>query len=189
LGHGIDVNCNHKDSDGLAESLERLLKNGAPRAEIDAFKLWLAFIDHGDTKMDNHKFSCLDAKKNADNTKTCEPDKAVFYVADMGSTFGYSASSEKKATLAGWKGKDPIKVSGGKCSTTAKSVGDASVSEAGRKLLADGLQRLLDAEQSDHLITRVFHASRNEERDESPEAWTAEFERKAKTIIDARCSN
>jgi hypothetical protein len=189
LGHGIDVNCNHKDSDGLAESLERLLKNGAPRAEIDAFKLWLAFIDHGDTKMDNHKFSCLDAKKNADNTRTCEEGQAVFYVADMGSTFGYSASSEKKATLAGWKGKDPIKVSGGRCSTTAKSVGDASISEAGRKLLADGLQRLLDAEQSGHLITKVFRASRNEERDQPPEAWTAEFERKAKTIIDARCSN
>jgi len=31
----------------------------------------------------------------------------------MGSTFGYSSASEKKATLAMWKGKDPIRVSGG----------------------------------------------------------------------------
>jgi len=55
--------------------------------------------------------------------------------------------------------------------------------------LADGLQRLLDAEKSDGLITKVFRASRNAERDEAPEAWTAEFVRKARTIIDARCSN
>lgn len=189
LGKGIDVKCNNKDSGALAGSLQKLLQNGAPRAEIDAFKLWLAFIDHGDTKTDNHKFACLKSRKNPDNTRTCEPGEAVFYVSDMGSTFGYSASSEKKATLAAWQGKDPIKVSGGRCTTTAKSVGDASISEEGRELLARGLQRLLEAERADGTITGVFRASRNAERDQSPEAWTAEFVRKARTIIDARCSN
>jgi hypothetical protein len=113
----------------------------------------------------------------------------VFYVSDMGSTFGYSSSSEKKATLAGWRGKDPIRASGGRCTTTAKSVGDANISEAGRQLLASGLQRLLDAEMKNGLITRVFRASRNSERDQPAEAWTAEFTRKARTIIDARCAN
>jgi len=189
LGKGIDVKCNNKDSGAIAESLGNLLQGGAPRAEIDAFKLWLAFIDHGDTKTDNQKFGCLDSEKNADGTRTCKPGQAVYYVSDMGSTFGYSSASEKKARLEGWKGKDPIKVSGGRCTTTAKSVGDAGVSEAGRQLLATGLQRLLDVEKSDGTITRVFRASRNQERDQAPEAWTAEFERKAKTIIDARCSN
>jgi hypothetical protein len=189
LGHGIDVKCNNKDSGALAGSLEKLLKSGGNRAEIDAFKLWLAFIDHGDTKADNQKFSCLDSKKNADGTRICKPDQAVYYVADMGSTFGYSSASEKKAKLAVWKDKDPIKVDGGRCHTKAKSVGDTEISEAGRLLLANGLQRLLDAEKTDNLITRVFRASRNSERDQAPEAWTAEFVRKARTIIDARCSN
>ncbi len=189
LARGIDVKCNHKDSGPLAESLQKLLQNGAPRAEIDAFKLWLAFIDHGDTKTDNHKFACLKSKKNSDNTRTCEPGEAVFYVGDMGSTFGFSSSSEKKARLEGWRHKDPIKVSGGRCSTTAKSVGDTSISEEGRRLLADGLQRLLDAEKRDKTITRVFQASRNAERDRPAAEWTAEFERKARMIIDARCSN
>jgi hypothetical protein len=106
----------------------------------------------------------------------------------MGSTFGFSTASEKKATLVLWKGKDPIKVSGGRCSTTAKSVGDAQISEEGRALLAGNLQRLLDAEANNGMITRVFKASRNDERDQSAEAWAAEFIRKAKTIIDARCS-
>src|ERR1700704_3488223 len=100
----------------------------------------------------------------------------------MGSTFGYSSSSEKKARLAVWKVKDPIKVSGGHCTTTAKSVGDASISEAGRQLLATNLQRLLDAERTDGTITGVFRASRNAERDQSPQEWTREFERKARTI-------
>lgn len=189
LGNGIDVNCDSKDSGALAPSLDKLLKSGAPRAEIDAFKLWLGFIDHGDTKADNQKFSCLDSSKNPDGSRICKPGQAVYYVSDMGSTFGYSSASEKKVRLANWKGKDPIKVSGGHCSTTAKSVGATDISEAGRDLLARGLQHLLDEEQSDSLITRVFRASRNDERDAPAEQWSAEFQRKAKMIIDARCSN
>lgn len=189
LGHGIDVDCDSKDSAAVAPSLSKLLQAGSPRAEIDAFKLWLAFIDHGDTKADNQKFSCLDPKKNPDGSRMCKPGAAVYYVSDMGSTFGYSSASENKARLKSWQGKDPIKVSGGRCTTTAKSVGDNSISEGGRALLANGLQKLLDAEQSDGLITKVFRASRNDERDQAPEAWTAEFVRKAKTIIEARCSN
>lgn len=188
LARGIDVKCNDKDSGPLAGTLQKLLENGAPRAEIDAFKIWLAFIDHGDTKTDNHKFACLNSKKKADNTRSCEPGEAVFYVGDMGSTFGYSSSSEKKATLATWRGKDPIKVSGGSCTTTAKSVGDPKISEEGRKLLATNLQRLLDAEKQNGTITKVFRASRNAERDRPAEEWTAEFVRKAQLIIDARCS-
>src|ERR1044071_2584932 len=188
LGRGIDVKCNNKDSAPLGETLTNLVKSGAPRAEIDAFKLWLAFIDHGDTKADNHKFACLSSKKNGD-TRMCEPGEAVFYVGDMGSTFGFSTSSEKKARLDTWRHKKPIEIKGGACMATAKSVGDTSISEGGRKLLADNLQRLLDAEQQNQTITRVFAASRNAERDRPPAEWVAEFVRKARMIIDARCTN
>ena len=188
LGKGIDVKCNNKDTGPLAETLRNLQQGGTSASEIDAFKLWLAFIDHGDTKTNNHKFACLDSQKNSDGTITCKPGAAVYYVSDMGSTFGHSSASENKARLRDWKeAKDPIIVSNGRCTTTAKGVGDTNISEGGRQLLANGLQKLLDREKSDGLITRVFRASRNEERDESPEAWTAEFVRKARTIIDARC--
>lgn len=186
LAKGIDVNCNGKDAAPLAETLHSLRANSP--AQVDAFKLWLAFIDHGDTKTDNHKIACLDSEKHG-NARVCKPGEAIFYVSDMGSTFGFSASSESKARLANWKKKDPIKVSGGQCMSTAKSIGDAKVSEAGRKLLADQLQRLLDAESANGTITKVFAASRNAERDEAPQAWTAEFTRKARMIIDARCGN
>lgn len=188
LAHGVDTNCDRKDSGSLAGSLQKLLNNGAPRAEIDAFKLWLAFIDHGDTKTDNHKFACLDSVK-MENARTCKPGEAVFYVSDMGSTFGYATASEKKARLDIWRKKDPIKMTGSGCNTTAKSVGDTKISEAGRQLLATNLQRLLDAENENGLITRVFAASRNAERDQPPGEWTAEFIRKAKMIINARCTN
>jgi hypothetical protein len=184
LAKGLDVDCNNKDSGSLAESLQKLAQNS--RAEVDAFKLWLAFIDHGDTKTDNHKFACLKSHKEG-NMRICE--QPVFYVSDMGSTFGFSSSSEKKARLDVWRKKDPIVVSGGRCTTTAKSVGDTSISEGGRKLLADNLQRLLDAEQHNGTITKVFAASRNSERDQPPAAWATEFVRKARLIIDARCSN
>ena len=189
IGKGLDVGCNNKDGAAIDQALSGLLRAGGNRAEIDAFKIWLAFIDHGDTKTDNQKFACLKWTKNADNTMTCDEGQAIYYVSDMGSTWGHSRSSESKARLDNWKGSDPLKVSGGRCTTTAKSVGDTNVSEAGRKLLADQLQRLLDAEQSNQLITRVFRASRNHERDQPAEAWAAEFVRKAKTIIDARCGS
>jgi hypothetical protein len=188
LAHGIDVKCDGKDSAPLAGTLQKLLENGGARAEIDAFKLWLAFIDHGDTKTDNHKLACLKSTKDG-NTRMCEPGEAVFYVSDMGSTFGYSSSSENKARLDVWRKKNPIEVHGGKCTTTAKSVGSTDISEGGRRLLAEGLQRLLDAEKQNQTITKVFAASRNAERDRPPAEWAAEFERKARLIIDARCSN
>ncbi len=186
LGKGIDVDCDNKDSASLAEALQKL--NGSQRAEVDAFKLWLAFIDHGDTKSDNHKYACLKSRKDGKN-RICEDGQAVFYVGDMGSTFGYSSSSENKARLDVWRKKDPIKVSGDRCTANAKSVGDTTISEAGRKLLADNLQRLLDAEKQNQTITRVFEASRNAERDRPAAEWSAEFQRKARMIIDARCSN
>ena len=185
LARGIDVNCNGKDAGPLAESLQKISASGA-RAQVYAFKLWLAFIDHGDTKTDNHKFACLKSTKNADNTRTC--DEPVFYVSDMGSTFGFSSASEKKARLETWRKKEPIVVKDGTCTANAKSVGDTHVSEAGRKLLADNLQRLLNAEQQNQTITKVFRASRNAERDRPAEEWAAEFVRKARMIIDARCS-
>jgi hypothetical protein len=188
LGRGFDVKCNNKDAAPLGETLQKLQQSGAPRAEIDAFKLWLAFIDHGDTKTDNHKIACLSSKRHGD-TRTCEPGQAVFYVSDMGSTFGHSSASEKKARLEVWSKKNPIEVSGGRCTTTAKGINDTSISEGGRKLLADQLQRLLDAEKQNKTITRVFLASRNSERDRPATEWAAEFERKARMIIDARCGN
>ena len=187
LGKGIDTNCDDKDAAPLQKTLSDLLRNGGSPAEIDAFKLWLAFIDHGDTKTDNQKFACLDPVKSASGL-TCDAVNIVYYVSDMGSTFGHSSASEQKARLKLWKGKDPIKVSGGRCSTTAKGVGDVDVTEDGRALLAAGLQRLLDDEAKNGLITRVFKASRNAERDEPAEAWAAEFKRKAMTIINARCA-
>lgn len=188
LARGIDVDCNDKDSGSPAEAFQKLAQNGSSRAEVDAFKLWLAFIDHGDTKTDNHKYACLNSRKNGKD-RICEPGQAVFYVSDMGSTFGYSRSSENKARLEVWRKKDPIEVSGGRCTANAKSVGDTTISEAGRRLLADNLQRLLDAEKQMGTITRVFEASRNAERDRPAAEWSTEFQRKARMIIDARCSN
>ena len=186
IGKGLDVDCNGKDSVALDSGIAQAAHSATrDQAAVDAFKLWLGFIDHGDTKTDNHKFACLKTSTGSDGGLRC--DEAIFYVSDMGSTFGFSTASEGKARLEKWRGKDPIKMDGGRCKTTAKSVGDTNISEAGRALLADGLTRLIDAERSRGTITKVFEASRNAERDQPASAWTAEFIRKANTIIKARC--
>ena len=192
IGQGLEIDCKpDTEYAELGETLSKLDEVASAsekdnvHAEIDAFKLWLAFIDHGDTKKDNHKFACLSHHDNGDE-RVC--DEPIFYVSDMGSTFGFSTASEKKARLETWKKKDPIRVESGRCYANAKDAGDAQVSEEGRKLLAGNLQRLLDAEASDQTITRVFAASRNAERDQPAAAWTAEFKRKAMMIINAKCS-
>ena len=189
IGKGIDANCDGKDTARTSQAIDQVVLAGGDWTEVDAFKLWLAFIDHGDVKADNHKYSCLKTIKNADGTLGCTPGQAVFYVSDMGSTFGYAGASESKARLARWKGKDPIKVKDGRCKQTAKNAGDDDIGESGRRLLATQLQRLLDDEKREGTITKVFRASRNAERDQPAEAWTAEFTRKALTIINARCTD
>jgi hypothetical protein len=188
LGEPIEVNCNGDESASLGGSLDKLIRNPDHLDEIDAFKLWLGFIDHGDTKSANQRFACLRPVRSGD-TLTCAPDDTIFFVSDMGSTFGSTSASEKKATLAQWQRTDPIKIKDGRCYATAKNVGDSEVGEPGRQLLARNLQRLLDAEAANGLITRVFKASRNSERDQPAEAWTAEFVRKARMIINARCGS
>ena len=185
IGKGLDTDCNDKDSTPLDSGIAQVAAGGESGAEIDAFKLWLGFIDHGDTKSDNHKFACIDTAKAADGSLECK--RSIFYVSDMGSTFGYASSSEGKARLEKWREKEPIKMDDGRCKSTAKSIGDSEVSEQGRRLLADGLQRLIDAERANGTITKVFAASRNGERDAPPAAWTAEFIRKANMIIGAHC--
>lgn len=189
LGKGIDVGCDDKDTSGIAKALDKMLVAGRDLAEIDAFKLWLAFIDHGDTKTDNQKYSCMKTVTRPDGSLGCEEGQAVFYISDMGSTFGHATGSEQKARLERWRKVEPIKVdSKGRCTTSAKDAGEPVISEEGRQLLSTQLQKLIDAERTKGTITGVFKASRNAERDESAEAWTAEFIRKANRIINARCS-
>jgi len=192
IGESLEIDCKPEtETAELGDTLSRLdevasaSEKDSTHAEIDSFKLWLAFIDHGDTKKDNHRFACLSHHENGSENVCDEP---IFYVSDMGSTFGFAKSSENKARLDTWRKKDPIRVNDGRCYANAKDVGDTQVSEEGRALLAQNLQRLLDAESRDQTITRVFAASRNGERDQPPAAWTAEFKRKAMMIINAKCS-
>jgi hypothetical protein len=192
IGEGLEIDCKpDTDTAELKDALPKLDEVGSAsendnvHAEIDAFKLWLAFIDHGDTKKDNQRYACL-AHHDRGGEQVC--DEPIYYVSDMGSTFGYSTASENKARLDLWRKKDPIRIENGKCYANAKDVGDLQISEEGRRLLAGNLQRLLDAEAHDRTITRVFGASRNAERDQQPSAWTAEFIRKANMIINAKCS-
>lgn len=183
-----DSDCDDEFYGSLGDSLEKLGGTISLRTQVDAFKIWLAFIDHGDTKGSNQKFSCLKWTSGADE-KTFVCEEPIYYISDMGSTFGSTSSSEKKTRLALWKKRpDPLKIVDGKCAATAENVGNPMVSEAGRVLLAAQLQKLLDAENQNKTITRVFQASRNAERDEPAEAWAAEFVRRAKTVVETRCA-
>ncbi len=156
LARGIDVNCNNKDAGSACRiASETASAAGAPRAEIDAFKLWLAFIDHGDTKTDNHKFACLKSKKNG-NTSHLQTGRSGFLRQRHGIDFRLFESSEKKARLETWRKKDPIEVSGGRCTTNAKSVGDTTSAKQVESCWPTIFSDCSTLNSRNQTITRVF---------------------------------
>lgn len=124
-------------------------KGGATRAEADALKLLAVFMNHGDNTANQQALVCLEG----------DPDcKApVMYVTDVGGVFGgkgYFTSYRhwtRKASL--WKdAKECVADYQG----TDSQSRDPRISEAGRRLLADLLGKLSDAQIKDLFLGARF---------------------------------
>ncbi|MDE2293079.1 MAG: hypothetical protein KGL53_13440 [Elusimicrobia bacterium] len=115
---------------------------GSPRADVDAFKLLLVFMNHGDNTPNQQRV-------------LCRPDdpgcrKPLLYITDAGAMFGgldYVTSYphwamkkdlwlDRSQCVAAFRGSDP-------------SFADPSISEAGRALLSRLLDRLTDEQIRD----------------------------------------
>jgi hypothetical protein len=70
-----------------------------------------------------------------------------------GIDFRLFAFERNKAKLDVWRKKNPIEVNGGRCTATAKSVGDTQHQRSGPPAAPNGLQHLLDAEKRNRTIT------------------------------------
>ena len=172
---------------------------GASRAEIDAFRLLMALVAHGDNKHDNQRLVCPVAAVGDDGR--CTAPRLM--VGDLGATFGRGAScllelidASSKASLKRWSAI-PVWKSAERCQAYT-SVRDGHshplIGEAGRALLAEKLAALTDAQ-----LTDMFTASRVERLDEpfTPEHgverkgtvadWVTTFKAKRAQIVDHRC--
>ncbi|HEY8039022.1 MAG TPA: hypothetical protein VIF15_04480 [Polyangiaceae bacterium] len=171
---------------------------GAPRAQVDAFRLLAAFIAHGDDKHENQRLVCpLEA---LDAAGRCRAPRLL--IADLGSTFGRGANTlgfidgGSRPTFAAWSTL-PMWEDRGACRAhraARETDGDPPVSEAGRRFLAARLSALTPRQIRDLFtaarIERLGETTRDPDGRERPvtvEDWSVAFERRRAEIVEARC--
>jgi hypothetical protein len=166
---------------------------GASRAQRDALKLLMVFIQNSDSKGDNQRMVCPpDAVgKDAAANETCA--RPLLYVHDLGYAFGAATLFDTtKNDLAAWEGeaiwKDPARCVGNLKKSRVGTLKDPPIGEAGRKFLAGLLGQL-----SDKQITDMFTAARVERFHEHPERnrpvaeWVRVFKKKRDEIAKNTC--
>jgi hypothetical protein len=166
---------------------------GAPRAHRDALKLLMVLIQNSDSKPDQQKILCpTDAlKKDAAGNQSCE--RPLLYVQDLGYAFGEATLLDtSKNDLQDWAGepiwKDPVQCVGNLKKSLTGTLKDPTVSEAGRKFLADLLVQLSDKQITDMFTAaRVERFHRHVERNQPISAWVNVFKKKRDEIVNHKC--
>ena len=181
------------------QELEKVADNriGASRAQIDAFKLLAAFIQHVDSKPDNQALLCPDRAVGEDRrgNETCA--RPLLLIKDFGSSF---AEAHKltvlpfaKMNLDSWRSV-PVWRDGQSCqanltASTKGTLQHPQISERGRRFLAQRLMLL-----SDEQLRGLFTAARVERRHEeidgrlvTADDWVRVFKEKREQIVNHRC--
>lgn len=202
-GTAVTVPGDSKAGIGLDE-LSQISENsgGSGPTEIDALRLLVAFIKHGDNKAANHRLVCPEEYViNANGKMSCLHASVV--LQDVGATMGdgtftlplvnisFGPTGNSKLSFDGWK-NTPVWKNKAKCQArlgdnlSNGTMKDPVVSEAGRKFLADLLVQL-----SDRQITDMFTAARVDKREgvrkASVQQWVELFKSKRQEIVSARC--
>jgi hypothetical protein len=156
---------------------------GATRAERDALKLLAVLIQHSSNKSINQRIVCA-------NPPSCSQTSMM--IADLGKTFGQANAGNNDAIGAAnfkeWSGEEIWKGAtacvGNLHWTWSGSLSDPMIGEPGRKLLADLLNQLSDAQLRD-----LFEASRFTVRDPSATVaqWVDAFKQKRAEIANRKC--
>jgi hypothetical protein len=201
-GDSIELENSDKRAGFLFNELSKIdpAQGGSSRTEIDALKLALVFIQHGDSHLMNQKLVCPHNKiiKNADGTKSCSEPHLMLH--DVGSTFGNGATrvlgfigaitESSKLSFKNWQSRhiwsNPATCEANLFDSSNGSLKNPKISESGRRMLAD-----LMSELSDQQITDLFTATRVEERTGQStgtvEQWAQVFKEKRAEIVNAHC--
>ena len=158
-----------------------LRRSAASRAELDAFRLLAVFLGHWDNKAANQRLVCRD--------DACTDTLAM--IQDVGATFGPS-----KVNLAAWR-REPIwadlqqcRISMSRLPFSGATFEDAIVSEDGRRLLLNRLNRITE-DRLRRIFTDArfpeFHSATDDRRD--LDAWVEAFQYRVMQIERARCAD
>jgi len=159
------------------------IAKGSTRAQRDALKLVSVMLQHTDSKSEQQRLLCPG--------DDCEHPVAM--VNDLGLTFGraslYNRNSVSSANLHEWSRAPVWEGKAGCVGNLAKSYTGSldrpHISEEGRALRADRLQRISDAQLHDLFSVARF----DKRRGDSIDAWVAAFKEKRDEIAARRCDN
>jgi hypothetical protein len=171
-------------------------KGGATRAQRDALKLLAVFLQHSDTKANQQRLLCEDGRRKSREVDDCA--NPFMMTHDVGITFGRanlfnrgtigSANLQEWTTTPIWK--DAAHCIGNLAQSQTGTLSDPSISEAGRKFLADRLLQLGDDQLRDLFAVARFDAKPSrtpQARGATIDAWVAAFKHKRDEIVSASC--
>ena len=157
-------------------------EGGAPREQIDAFKLLAVFVQHSDAPARNQRLACYNEDLDKpDKTGAGRCRRPVLMIQDFGTTFGSGVDvlHVSKMSFTDWSEREvwdrkaeaeyTLRHSQPACIgelTPSRAAGedglsDPAISEGGRKLLADLLNQL-----SKEQILNIFRVAGVDRRDE-----------------------
>jgi hypothetical protein len=121
-------------------------RGGAGRGELDALRLMAVVLGHWDNKSSNQRLVCLDTGDDSSaGQQACA--KPLLMLQDLGSTFGPRKLNQERWSRA------PVFIDAERCVVSMRDMPydgatfvDATISEAGRSLLARRLRSLSDAQ-------------------------------------------
>jgi hypothetical protein len=156
-------------------------RGGAPRAHIDALRLVAVLLAHWDNKSENQRLVCL-GKASADDP--C--DRPFLLLQDVGATFG-----PNKVDLDAWS-RVPLWEDRAQCTVSMRELpfdgatfGRATITERGRRFIADRISQLSEAQLADLFESarfsqkRGFFAPTHDVAD-----WVRVFKAKVQAITD-----
>jgi hypothetical protein len=154
---------------------------GAPRAHIDAMRLISVLLAHWDNKSENQRLVCLG---EASNEHPC--DRPFLLLHDVGATFGPT-----KLDLDAWT-QVPVWDDRAQCTVSMRDLpfdgatfGRATITERGRRFIADRLTQLSEAQLTDLFESARFGQKRGFFAPTyDVAAWVRVFKAKVQAISD-----
>jgi hypothetical protein len=152
-------------------------RGGAAPHEVDALRLMAVFLVHWDNKPRNQRLVCLSPVGPDERCR-----RPLVMLQDVGATFG-----PRKVNLSAWR-DTAIWMDPEGCRVSMKSLphdgatfGEVTISERGRRLLADRLVKL----SPEHVRTLFLEANFPGDVEE----WESAFRRKVKEIAGRTCES
>jgi hypothetical protein len=163
---------------------------GATRAERDALRLLAVFLVNWDNRPDNQRLTCLPGPRPSDG----HCPESLAYMHDVGGTFGRAGGAskdERKLDVEAWRAA-PVWDEPRTCRVKitspplhGASFGEATISETGRRFLAERLARLSEAQ-----VRALFQGARFADYEGASPAsrdvgqWVSAFQEKVRQITE-----